>query len=253
MGGTNNMGRLDGKVAIITGAASGMGVRHAEMYVEEGAKVVLADIAVEAGQKLADKLGANARFFKLNVASFEEWNEVVKFTEAEFGPIDILVNNAGIGIFKLMDDLTIEDYTKTMDVNTTSIFYSLKTVVPSMRKAGGGSIINISSVDGLRGAPTAMAYCSSKFAVNGITRCAAAELGADKIRVNTVHPGVIKTPMAEQGEIAEIIAALEAQIPLGRAGTTDEVSHLVVFLGSDESTFCTGSEFVIDGGMICDL
>lgn len=122
-----------------------------------------------------------------------------------------------------------------------------------MRKAGGGSIINISSVDGLRGAPTAMAYCSSKFAVNGITRCAAAELGADKIRVNTVHPGVIKTPMAEQGEIAEIIAALEAQIPLGRAGTTDEVSHLVVFLGSDESTFCTGSEFVIDGGMICDL
>lgn len=118
MGGTNNMGRLDGKVAIITGAASGMGVRHAEMYVEEGAKVVLADIAVEAGQKLADKLGANARFFKLNVASFEEWNEVVKFTEAEFGPIDILVNNAGIGIFKLMDDLTIEDYTKTMDVNT---------------------------------------------------------------------------------------------------------------------------------------
>ena len=247
------MGKLDGKIAIITGAASGMGIRHAEKFVEEGAKVVLADIAVEAGEKLAAELGANARFFKLNVASAEGWDEIVKFTEKEFGPINVLVNNAGIGIFKLMDDLTVEDFQKTMDVNTLSIFLSLKAVVPSMKKAGGGSIVNISSVDGLRGAATAMAYCASKFAVNGITRCAAVELGTSNIRVNTVHPGVIKTPMAEQGEIAEIIAALEQGVPMKRAGTLDEASNLVIFLASDDSTYCTGAEFVIDGGMICDL
>ena len=247
------MGKLDGKIAVITGAASGMGIRHAEKFVEEGAKVVLADIAAEAGQKLADELGVNARFFKLNVASAEGWDEVVKFTEKEFGPINVLVNNAGIGIFKLMDDLTVEDFQKTMDVNTLSIFLSLKAVVPAMKKAGGGSIVNISSVDGLRGAATAMAYCASKFAVNGITRCAAVELGTSNIRVNTVHPGVIKTPMAEQGEIAEIIAALEQGVPMKRAGTLDEASNLVIFLASDDSTYCTGAEFVIDGGMICDL
>ena len=247
------MGKLDGKIAVITGAASGMGIRHAEKFVEEGAKVVLADIAAEAGQKLADELGVNARFFKLNVASAEGWDEVVKFTEKEFGPINVLVNNAGIGIFKLMDDLTVEDFQKTMDVNTLSIFLSLKAVVPAMKKAGGGSIVNISSVDGMRGAATATAYCASKFAVNGITRCAAVELGTSNIRVNTVHPGVIKTPMAEQGEIAEIIAALEQGVPMKRAGTTDDVSNLVIFLASDDSTYCTGAEFVIDGGMICDL
>lgn len=247
------MGKLDGKIAVITGAASGMGIRHAEKFVEEGAKVVLADIAAEAGQKLADELGVNARFFKLNVASAEGWDEIVKFTEKEFGPINVLVNNAGIGIFKLMDDLTVEDFQKTMDVNTLSIFLSLKAVVPAMKKAGGGSIVNISSVDGMRGAATATAYCASKFAVNGITRCAAVELGTSNIRVNTVHPGVIKTPMAEQGEIAEIIAALEQGVPMKRAGTTDEVSNLVIFLASDDSTYCTGAEFVIDGGMICDL
>lgn len=247
------MGKLDGKIAVITGAASGMGIRHAEKFVEEGAKVVLADIAAEAGQKLADELGVNARFFKLNVASAEGWDEVVKFTEKEFGPINVLVNNAGIGIFKLMDDLTVEDFQKTMDVNTLSIFLSLKAVVPAMKKAGGGSIVNISSVDGMRGAATATAYCASKFAVNGITRCAAVELGTSNIRVNTVHPGVIKTPMAEQGEIAEIIAALEQGVPMKRAGTLDEASNLVIFLASDDSTYCTGAEFVIDGGMICDL
>ena len=247
------MGKLNGKVAIITGAASGMGVRHAEKFVEEGARVVLADIAVEAGQKLADELGPNARFFTLDVANAEAWFEIVKFTEETFGPVDVLVNNAGIGIFKRLNDLTEQDFRKTLDVNTISIFFSLKAVVPSMKKAGGGSIVNISSVDGLRGAATAMAYSASKFAVNGITRSAAIELAQDKIRVNTVHPGVIKTPMAEQGEIAEIIAELVKSVPMQRAGTTDEVSNLVVFLASDDSTYCTAAEFVIDGGMIADL
>ncbi len=247
------MGKLDGKVAIITGAASGMGVRHAERFIEEGAKVVLADIAVEAGQKLADELGPNARFFNLDVANQDAWFEIVKFSEETFGPVDVLVNNAGIGIFKRLDDMTERDFRKTLDVNTISIFFSLKAVVPSMKKAGGGSIVNISSVDGLRGAATAMAYSASKFAVNGITRSAAIELAPEKIRVNTVHPGIIKTPMAEQGEIAEIIAELEKGVPMQRAGTTDEVSNLVIFLASDDSTYCTASEFVIDGGMIAGL
>lgn len=247
------MGKLNGKVAIITGAASGMGVRHAQRFVEEGAKVILADIAVEAGQTLASELGTNAMFFNLDVSDADGWNEVVKFTEANFGPINVLVNNAGIGIFKMMDDLTEADFRKTLDINTLSIFLSLKAVVPSMEKAGGGSIINISSVDGVRGAATAMAYCASKFAVNGITRCAAIELATSKIRVNSVLPGIIKTPMAEQGEIAEIIAELEKNVPMKRSGTTGEASNLVIFLASDDSTYCTGSDFVIDGGMICDL
>jgi len=247
------MGKLDGKVTIVTGAASGMGVTHAERFVAEGAKVVLADIAVQAGQELAAKLGPNARFMKLDITKMEEWEAVVAETEKVFGPISVLVNNAGIGIFKLIDDLTLSDYLKTMEVNTTSIFLSLKAVVPSMRKAGGGSIINISSVDGLRGAPTAAAYCASKFAVNGITRCAAIEYGTQKIRVNTVHPGVIATPMAMADDVKDYVEQLAKGVPLQRPGTTDEVSGLVVFLASDDSTYCTGSEFVIDGGMICDL
>ncbi|MGI6732148.1 MAG: SDR family NAD(P)-dependent oxidoreductase [Anaerovoracaceae bacterium] len=247
------MGKLEGKVAIITGAASGMGLTHAEKFIEEGAKVMLADLNAEAGQALAEKLGENARFVKMDITSAEAWDHLVQETEATFGPVTVLVNNAGIGIFKVIDELTEEDYRKTMDVNALSIFLSLKSVVPSMKKAGGGSIVNISSVDGLRGAPTAGAYCASKFAVNGITRCAAAEYGPLNIRANTVHPGVISTPMALQGDVAEVVKELEKAIPLKRSGTPEEVSNMVIFLASDDSSFVTGAEFVVDGGMIMDL
>lgn len=245
------MGKVEGKVAVITGAASGMGYRHVERFIEEGAKVVVTDIAVEAGQALADKMGENAHFIKLDVASAADWARVVEETEAVFGPIDILVNNAGMGIFKWFEKLTEAEFRKVLDVNTVSIFLSLQAVAPSMRKKGGGSVVNISSVDGLRGAPRSMAYCASKFAVNGITRVAALELGRDNIRVNTVHPGVIKTPLADDG--AAFIQQIKERILLKRLGTTDEASNMVLFLASDESSFCTGAEFILDGGQIACL
>ncbi|SHJ19751.1 SDR family NAD(P)-dependent oxidoreductase [Parasporobacterium paucivorans] len=247
------MGKLDGKVAIITGAASGMGLTHARKFIEEGAKIIIADIAEAEGHELAKELGDNARFIKMDITKAEEWEKAVSIAEETYGPVNVLVNNAGIGIFKMIDVMTESDYRKTMDVNALSVFLSLKAVVPSMKKAGKGSIINISSVDGLRGAPTATAYCASKFAVNGITRCAAIEYGPMDIRVNTVHPGVIATPMSEQGDVAEIVKELEKGIPMKRSGKTEEVSNLVIFLASDDSSYCTGSEFVIDGGMITDL
>lgn len=247
------MGKLDGKVAIITGAASGMGLTHARKFVEEGAKVVIADIAEAEGLELEKELGANARFIKMDITKADEWDRAVRTAEETFGPVSVLVNNAGIGIFKMIDDLTEADYRKTMDVNALSIFLSLKAVVPSMKKAGRGSIVNISSVDGLRGAATATAYCASKFAVNGITRCAAIEYGPIDIRVNTVHPGIIATPMSEQDELAEVIKELEKGVPMKRSGKTEEVSNLVIFLASDDSSYCTGSEFLIDGGMITGL
>ncbi|HHX79891.1 MAG TPA: glucose 1-dehydrogenase [Acholeplasmataceae bacterium] len=244
---------LKDKVAIITGAASGMGAVHAEKFVEAKAKVMLVDIKEEEGKKLAGILGENARFMKLDVSNQEGWFEVVKETEAAFGPIDILVNNAGMGIFKPIADLTDEEFRKIIDVNLMSIFYSFKAVIPSMRKKKKGSIINISSVDGLRGASTSGAYCASKFGVNGLSKCAALEYGAENIRVNTVHPGLIWTPMAAAPEIKEAIEQIKKRIPMNRCGECEEVSNLVIFLASDKSSFITGAEFVIDGGMISQI
>jgi 3alpha(or 20beta)-hydroxysteroid dehydrogenase len=245
--------KLQNKVAIITGAAQGMGATHARKFVEEGAKVVITDINIEAAQKLADELGSNAIALKLNVSKADNWKEVVEKTEEKFGPVTVLVNNAGIGIFKPLEELTEEDFRLTFEIDELGVFLGMKTVVPSMKKANGGSIVNISSVDGLVSAPTAIAYSASKHAVTGMTKGAAAELGQFGIRVNSVHPGVIESPMAEQGDVAEIIKKLEQDIPLRRRAKTEEVSNLVIYLASDDSSYSTGSQFVVDGGMISDL
>jgi 3alpha(or 20beta)-hydroxysteroid dehydrogenase len=245
--------KLQNKVAIITGAAQGMGATHARKFVEEGAKVVITDINLEAAQKLADELGSNAIALKLNVSKADNWKEVVEKTEEKFGPVTVLVNNAGIGIFKPLEELTEEDFRLTFEIDELGVFLGMKTVVPSMKKANGGSIVNISSVDGLVSAPTAIAYSASKHAVTGMTKGAAAELGQFGIRVNSVHPGVIESPMAEQGDVAEIIKKLEQDIPLRRRAKTEEVSNLVIYLASDDSSYSTGSQFVVDGGMISDL
>lgn len=247
------MGKLDNKVAIITGAAQGMGAMHARKFVEEGAKVVVTDINEEAGQALAEELGENALFMKLDVSKADNWAAVVDVTEKAFGPITVLVNNAGVGIFKTLDDLTEADFRLTFEIDELGVFLGMKAVVPSMKVAGVGSIVNISSVDGLVSAPTAIAYSASKHAVTGMTKGAAAELGQFNIRVNSVHPGIVETPMAEQGDVYEYIKQLEKDLPLRRTGKPEEISNLVIYLASDDSSYSTGSQFVVDGGMISDL
>lgn len=240
------MNRLEGKVAIITGAASGMGAEHVKMFIEQGAKVVITDIQEDKGRELASKHGEQAIFVKHDVTDENDWESVAKQAVDTFGKVDILVNNAGIDYPETdIEDVTTEAYRKLIDINQTSVFFGTKVVAPIMKDQKGGSIVNISSLAGIIAANKKLAYTSSKFAVRGMTKAAALELGEYNIRVNSVHPGFISTPMTEH----LINDELEAAFPLKRAGRVEEVSYLVVYLASDESTYCTGSEFVIDGGM----
>lgn len=246
------MGRLSGKIAVITGAAQGMGEQHAKEFVGEGAKVILTDLNEAAGHDLAASLGdESAMFIRQDVTKALDWEKVVREGEARFGTINVLVNNAGIlGALANTVDLSQEDYHQVCNVNQLAVFLGMQAVIPSMRKAGIGSIVNISSVAGMvaiYGAPN-IAYVASKFAVRGMSKQIAVEYGQDNIRCNSVHPGYIRTPMMaaatdeEGGEAASMI-------PLGRLADPGEVSKLVIFLASDESSFITGMEHVIDGGM----
>ena len=241
------MARLEGKVAIITGAARGMGAAHARRFVAEGAKVVLTDLNVEEGTALANELGENALFVEQNVTSADEWTNVVAQAEKAFGPVNVLVNNAGISVSKSFLQMTEEEYRRIVDINQVSVFLGLKTVVPSMQKAGGGSIVNISSINGIVGG--AVGYTDTKFAVRGMTKAAAMECSHYGIRVNSVHPGVIETPMVTQGDAVEAIKEFAKHIPLKRMAQPEEVTNLVLFLASDESSYSTGSEFIVDGGL----
>ncbi|KJS12646.1 MAG: 3-alpha-hydroxysteroid dehydrogenase [Peptococcaceae bacterium BRH_c8a] len=242
------MGRLAGKVAIITGGARGMGASHARRFVKEGAKVVFTDILVNEGEALAQELGENAKFIRHDVTNATDWEQVVTETEKTFGPVSILVNNAGIVIAKPIESYTEEEYRRVIDINQVSVFLGMKAVLPSMKKTTGGSIVNISSINGLRGSANTIAYDASKFAVRGMTKSAAIELAPYGIRVNSVHPGIIETPMVVQEDTKDLVVELANSIPLKRIGKPEEASNLVVFLASNESSFSTGSEFVIDGG-----
>lgn len=241
------MARLEGKVAIITGAAQGMGAAHAKKFVEEGAKVILTDLNEEKGLAFAKELGENAVFVKQNVASEDDWKNVVAKAEEAFGPVNVLVNNAGITMAKKIVDMSVEDYRKVVEINQVSVFLGIKTVIESMNKAGAGSIVNISSLNGLVGG--AIGYTDTKFAVRGITKAAALELSKQNIRVNSVHPGVIATPMVVQEDTKAAVDAFAKFIPLQRVAEPEEVSNLVLFLASDESSYSTGSEFIVDGGI----
>ncbi|MEK4426182.1 glucose 1-dehydrogenase [Solibacillus sp. FSL K6-1523] len=241
------MGRLDNKVAIITGSAQGMGAAHAKLFVEQGAKVVLTDLNEEKGQAFAAELGENAIFVKQNVASEEDWATVVAKAEEAFGPVNVLVNNAGITMAKSMFDVSVEEYRRIVDINQVSVFLGMKTVAPSMEKAGGGSIVNISSLNGL--VAGAIGYTDTKFAVRGMTKSAAISLAPKGIRVNSVHPGVIATPMTVQEDTKAAVEEFAKYIPLKRVAQPEEVSNMVAFLASDDSSYSTGSEFVIDGGI----
>ncbi|CAB3735806.1 glucose 1-dehydrogenase [Paraburkholderia rhynchosiae] len=246
------MGRVSGKVAIVTGAARGMGAAHARRLIEEGAKVMLTDVLDAEGEETAASLGESARYLHHDVTKEDQWQRVVGETEEAFGPVSVLVNNAGIVAHSPIEVMEERDYRRVIDVNQVSVFLGMKSVIASMKRAGGGSIINISSVAGLFGAAEVLAYTASKFAVRGMSKSAAIELAPYNIRVNSVHPGLISTPMTvstpeSEASTAQFIAAT----PAGRPGEPDEVANVVLLLASDESRFSTGAEFIVDGGISC--
>ena len=246
------MGRVTGKVAIITGGARGMGAMHGQRLVEEGAKVMLTDVLDAEGEAVAKALGANARYMHHDVTRETEWKHLVAETEKTFGPVSVLVNNAGIVDFGAIETTTEADYRRVIDVDQVAVFLGMKSVLPSMRRAGGGSIINISSIAGLVGSAQAFGYTAAKFAVRGMTKSAAIEFAPYNIRVNSIHPGLIRTPMTMPSPEAE--ASLQKMIdgtPAKRAAEPVEVSNVVLLLASDETRFSTGAEFVIDGGFSC--
>ena len=241
------MERLKNKVAIITGGARGMGASHVRLFVSEGAKVVFTDLNVEEGELLVQEIGDNVKFIKQDVTDASSWEEVVKETEKKFGEVNILVNNAGISMNKSLLEITEAEYRKIVDINQISVFLGIKAVAPYMKKEGKGSIINISSINGIVGG--AIGYTDTKFAIRGMTKAAALQLSPFGIRVNSVHPGVIETPMVTEGDSYEIIKQFAKQIPIRRMAMPEEVSNLVLYLASDESSYSTGAEFIIDGGM----
>jgi NAD(P)-dependent dehydrogenase (short-subunit alcohol dehydrogenase family) len=246
------MGRLDGKVALISGGARGQGACEARMFCAEGAKVAFGDILDEQGRALEQELrtsGFDATYVHLDVTHEDDWLAAVATTELRYGRLNVLVNNAGILIRKGIEDTTAEDWDRIMAVNVKGVFLGTKAAIPAMRRAGGGSIINISSVAGLVGSTTSAAYTATKGAVRLFTKATAIQHVRDNIRANSIHPGPITTDM-----IAELVADEEEwsqrllRLPMGRAGAPEEVAYGVLFLASDESSYMTGSELVIDGG-----
>jgi len=245
------MGRVEGKVCIVTGAASGMGKADALLLAKEGAKLVLTDLNVEAGALLAAEIGEQAIFIEQDVASEDAWKAVIAATVDQFGRLDVLVNNAGMMRMTGILDCTLEEYQLLNRVNNDSVFLGCKYAIPVMAESGGGSIINISSIDGLQAKNGLSAYVSSKWAVRGLSKSAAIELGPYNIRVNTVHPGGIYTDMHGAGEGAQPSDednAFYVNHPLPRVGLPAEVANMSLFLASDESSYSTGSEFIVDGG-----
>ncbi|MEV6333610.1 glucose 1-dehydrogenase [Nocardia vinacea] len=239
------MDRVSGKTVIVTGGARGMGAAFARRLVSEGASVVVADVLVEEGKAVAAELGDHAVFCALDVTDESAWAAVVVESERTFGPVSGLVNNAGIVHVDPIERLAEADYRKVIDVNQVGVFLGMKAVVPSMRRAGGGSIVNISSIGGIIAFSNILGYVASKWAVRGMTKAAAQEFGADGIRVNSVHPGVVATEMTADSDRSH---SMVHDQPLPRAAAPGELANLVLFLISDEAGFCTGSEFVADGG-----
>jgi 3alpha(or 20beta)-hydroxysteroid dehydrogenase len=240
------MGRLDGLVALITGAARGLGACEAEWFVREGASVVACDVLEAEAQELVGRLGGRARFERLDVTDEDAWQRVVDASQERFGRIDVLVNNAGVSQYGALVTMSLTKFERVVDVNQTGVFLGMRAVAPVMAATGSGSIINISSVLGVVGAPMSLGYTGTKFAVRGMTKVAALELAAHGVRVNSIHPGVVETPMTDFAG-AETTSLFD--IPLGRVGRPEDVAAVALFLASPESSYCTGAEFVVDGGL----
>jgi len=238
-------GKLHGKIAIITGAAQGMGAEHARVFVAEGARVVLTDLQEETGKALAAELGANALFVRHDVSRAEDWDAVIAATRTAFGPANVLINNAAMYFICPVDEADPERVRKLLDVNIFGSWLGISKLAPVMREAGGGSIINLSSLAGMRGIPWHGIYGTSKWAIRGLTKTAAYDLGPSGIRVNAILPGAIEETGMAGGPLDE---SQLAAIPLRRTGRKSEVSQLAVFLASDESAYITGGDHVIDGG-----
>ena len=250
------MGRLDGKVALISGGARGMGQAEARLFAAEGAKVAICDIVDDEGKAVANDIGDAAIYQRLDVTREEDWAGATAATTAAFGRLDVLVNNAGIGETTSFVDMTLDDYRRVTEVNQTGVFLGMKAAIEPMTAAGGGSIVNISSIDGLVGATNVLHYIASKWAVRGMTKAAAMELADRGIRVNSVHPGFIHTMIGNPEGIARpeghqlLDDFTRRWTPMGRTGEPEDIAKLVLFLASDDSAYSTGSEFVADGGMI---
>ena len=242
-------GRLAGKVALISGGARGMGACEARLFVAEGARVVVGDVLDAEGRAVAKGLGEAGGYVSLDVTSEADWQAAVEHTQEEFGRLDVLVNNAGIVRAGSIEHTSLEDFEAVVRVNQIGCFLGIKSVIAAMRASGGGAIVNISSIAGLIGVAGVAGYVASKHAVRGLTKAAALELGVDGIRVNSVHPGGVDTPMTNQGLLEEEQRnAIYAENPIPRVGRPEEVANLVLFLASDESAYCTGGEYLIDGG-----
>lgn len=235
--------RLAGTVAIVSGGARGMGARHAERLIAEGAQVVIGDVLAEEGHATADRLGAGCSYVELDVTDPEAWRRAVDVAVTRYGGLHGLVNNAGICIFSEIEDYTLEQWNREIAVNLTGTFNGIKAALPALKNAGGGSIVNISSTGGIEGNAAVPGYTASKFGVRGLTKAVALSVGRWNIRCNSVHPGFVETPMT---------ASVKSPAPkaMGPTGTADDISNMVLYLLSDESKYATGAEFVIDGGML---
>ncbi|NUR58340.1 MAG: glucose 1-dehydrogenase [Catenulispora sp.] len=247
------MGKLDGRAVMITGAARGQGEQEARLFVAEGARVVLADVLDDRGEAVAKELGDAARFVHLDVTDEAQWTAAADFAVAEFGKLDGLINNAGILRFNSIEQTTAEEYLQVVMVNQVGVFLGLRACLPRIREAGRGTVVNTASVDGFAGMPWLASYVSTKFAVRGLTRVAALEAGPD-IRVNCICPGGVHTPMVStlMPPDADPDAGYRG-IPLKRVGTAAEVAKAALFLTSDDSSYCTGADFVLDGGALAGV
>jgi 3alpha(or 20beta)-hydroxysteroid dehydrogenase len=241
------MTQLAGKVALITGAARGQGAAEARLFAARGARVVLTDVLEEEGRAVAAELGDAARFVRHDVTAEGDWAQSVATALAEFGGLDVLVNNAGVYRMRFLESETAEDFRSMLDINVVGAFLGIRTVVPALRERGGGVIVNVSSITGMQGTLGHSAYSASKWALRGLTRAAALELGVDGIRVNSVHPGTIDTPMHAEGAFER--GGAYPLAPLNRVGEADEVAELVAFLASNAAGYLSGAEITVDGGM----
>jgi 3alpha(or 20beta)-hydroxysteroid dehydrogenase len=240
--------RLAGKVALITGGARGQGAAAVRRFLDEGAKVLAADVNDDLGKALAAETGAT--YVHLDVREEDDWAAAVRTATDTFGRLDVLVNNAGVLHFSALVDTTLADYQRVIGVNQIGTFLGMRAAAPALKAAGGGSIVNVSSIEGLAAAPFLTAYTASKFAIRGMTKVAALELGPDGIRVNSVHPGMIDTQMISDavGGAEVDLSPIGNRLALRRVGRVGDIADLVLFLASDESGYCTGAEFVADGG-----
>ena len=242
------MGRLDGKVALVTGGARGQGEAEVRLFAAEGARVIVSDVLVDEGQALAAELGDNVAFNRHDVSSEEEWDAAISFAREHFGGLHVLVNNAGITGGGPIAKHTLADYERVVAVNQVGVFLGIRAAVAPMTEAGGGSIVNISSGAGLRATKYMIGYAATKYAVTGMTAAAALELARNGIRVNSIHPGVIETPMVA-GASPEMMSSMVKATPLRRLGQPEEIARVALFLASDESSYMTGAHVPVDGGI----